>query len=292
MKILCVNITVNYSLTNAVIFVKENLLITLLDFDNYMIINGQEIRRVLLEVINEYSGRDSSFQSGVVLGEAQRRLNIRNNLEMEQALLTFWHDLFRSGYLAWGYNLSNPNPPFCHLTEQGRATLRHLSRDPANPAGYLAHVARTAPLNPIADSYLKEAIHTYNSNCFKAAAVMIGAAAESIILVLRDTLETKIREASRTPPKDLLDWRIKKVLESIKKDFECKKANIPTALFESFEAYWPAFTQQIRASRNEAGHPSSIDPVTEETVHASLLIFPELAKLASELTSWISSSYT
>lgn len=245
-----------------------------------MNIKGQEIRRALMEVIAEYSGRDSSFQSGVVLGEAQKRLNIRNNIEMEQALLTFWHDLFRSGYLAWGYNLSNPNPPFCHLTEQGRATLRHLSRDPANPEGYLAHIARTAPLNLIADSYLKEAIHTYNSNCFKAAAVMIGAAAESIILELRDTLRSKIHEIGRIPPKDLVDWRIKRVLDSIKKEIEIKKTAIPTALVESFEAYWPAFTQQIRASRNEAGHPSSIDPVTEETVHASLLIFPELAKLA------------
>lgn len=257
-----------------------------------MTVNGQEIRRVFLEVINELSRRGSSLQSGVVLREVQSRLNIRNNLEMEQVLLTFWHDLLRSGYLAWGYDLANPDPPFCHLTEQGRRTLSNLSRDPANPEGYLAHVTRTAPLNPIADSYLKEAIHSYNNNCYKASAVMIGAAAESIILVLREVLVTKIQGLTRTPPRDLLDWRIKKILESIKKEIESKKADIPTALFESFEAYWPAFTQQIRASRNEAGHPSSIDPVTEETVHASLLIFPELAKLASELTAWISSSYT
>ncbi|MFA6055587.1 MAG: hypothetical protein WC769_09450 [Thermodesulfovibrionales bacterium] len=256
-----------------------------------MNIKGQEIRRVLLEIIAEYSTSGASFQSGSILGEAERRLNIRNNIELEQALLTFWHDLFRSGYLAWGYNLSNPNPPFCHLTEQGRSTLQHLSRDPSNPEGYLAHIARNVSLNLIAASYLEEAVHTYNSNCFKAAAVMIGAAAESIILELRDKLQSKILEFGRTPSKDLIDWRIKKILDAIRKEIEIKKAAIPTVLFESFEAYWPAFTQQIRASRNDAGHPQSIDPVTEEMVHASLLIFPELAKLAAELNDWIALNY-
>lgn len=257
-----------------------------------MNIKGQEIRRVLLEIIAEYSAKGGSFQSGSVLGEAERRLNIRNNLELEQALLTFWHDLFRSGYLAWGYNLANPNPPFCHLTEQGRSTLQHLSRDPANPEGYFAHLAQNVSLNLIAISYLKEAVHTYNSNCFKAAAVMIGAATESIILELRDILQSKILEIGRTPAKDLMDWRTKKILDSIKKEMEMKKTSMPSVLFESFESYWPAFTQQIRASRNEAGHPSSIDSVTEEMVHASLLIFPELAKLSDDLKAWISASYT
>lgn len=202
-----------------------------------MNIKGQEIRKVLLEIIAEYSTKGGSFQSGSVLGEAEKRLNIRNNLELEQALLTFWHDLFRSGYLAWGYNLANPNLPFCHLTEQGRSTLQHLSRDPANPEGYFAHLEQNVSLNLIAISYLKEAVHSYNSNCFKAAAVMIGAAAESIILELRDILQAKILEIGRTPPKDLMDWRIKKILDSIKKEIEMKKASIPSALFEPFESY-------------------------------------------------------
>lgn len=253
---------------------------------------GEEIRRVLLEVIAEHSARNSSLQSDTVLREVEKRLNIRYDIAIEQALLTLWHDLFQSGYLAWGYNLANPNPPHCHLTEQDRSTLQHLSRDPANPEGYHAHIRRTTFLNPIADSYLKEAVHTYNSNCFKAAAVMIGAASESVVFELRNKLQSKIQEIGKTSPKDLNDWRTKKVLDAIKKEIESKKATIPTALFESFEAYWPAFVQQIRTSRNEAGHPSSIEPVTEEIVHASLLIFPALAKLTSELTAWIATEYT
>lgn len=253
---------------------------------------GEEIRRVVLEVINYYSNKDASFQSGTILGEAQRRLGINHNVSMEQALLTLWHDLFRTGYLAWGYNLSNPNPPFCHLTDQGRRTLQHLSRDPSNPDGYLHHLNQTATLNPISNSYLKEALISFNTNCYKAAAVMIGASSEGLVLELRDTLVAKITSLSRTPGKDLEDWRIKKVLDALKKELDTKKPSIPTPLWEAYQGFWPAFTQQIRAARNDAGHPTNIDPVTEETVHASLLIFPELAKLSNELSSWITAYYT
>jgi hypothetical protein len=58
-------------------------------------------------------------------------------------------------------------------------------------------------------------------------------------------------------------------------------------LRERYEMYWSAFAGQIRTARNDAGHPTSIDPVTADTVHASLLIFPELAGLAGALWNWV-----
>lgn len=256
-------------------------------------ITGQEIRKVLLEIINEFSQIGPGyFQTGAILNKAAQRLKIRNNLANEQALLTLYYDLFRSGQLSWGYNLPNTDPPFCHLTDQGRQTLQHLSRDPSNPDGYLAHLRTQYSLNPIAESYVHEALNTYASNCFKATAVMIGAAAESTILELRDALITRMTSLGKTPPKSLRDWRVKRVIDSLKKELELQKGNMPVPLYEAFEAYWPAFTQQIRTARNEAGHPTSVDPVTPETVHASLLIFPELAKLGSELKTWVSQHYT
>jgi len=38
--------------------------------------------------------------------------------------LTHFYDLFRIGLMSWGYNLSNPAPPFMHLTDQDRQTLK------------------------------------------------------------------------------------------------------------------------------------------------------------------------
>jgi len=75
--------------------------------------------------------------------------------------------------------------------------------------------------------------------------------------------------------------------DALRTFFEGHAGHFRRELREPFEAYWPAFAHQIRAARNDAGHPTSVDPVTPDTVHASLLIFPELAVLANGLSRWI-----
>lgn len=255
--------------------------------------DGNQIRKVLLEVVDDLSKRPDTFlQSGWILQETVKKLNLGKNIDHERALLTYFHDLFRLGHLAWGANLANSDPPFCHVTEQGRRTLANISRDPANPDGYLQHLDAKHSLSPIARSYVNEALATFNSGCFKASAVMIGVAAESIVLEVRDILSARLESLAKSSPKELMDWRVKTVLDAIEKLLGPKKKTMPNPLYERFESYWPAFTQQIRTVRNESGHPLNIDPVSQEMVHASLLIFPELAVLAKDLTAWINTSYT
>lgn len=254
--------------------------------------DGEALRRTVLEVVNELGGREGvQLQSASVLQESAQRLNVQG-VEDEQALLAFFGDLFRIGYLAWGYNLSNPAPPFCHITENGRAALAALSRDPSNPDGYLANLHAQGNLNPVSESYIQEALATYAAGCFKATAVMVGAAAESVVLEFRDSLLARLDDLGRPRPPELDDWRIKRILDCLESLLMAHKASMPRQLFEAFGSYWPAFTQQVRSARNAAGHPTSIDPVGEDTVQASLLIFPELVKLSTELKEWVTSSYT
>ena len=40
----------------------------------------------------------------------------------------------------------------------------------------------------------------------------------------------------------------------------------------------------IRMTRNDAGHPSSVDPITREAIHGALLTFPEQARLSFDLS--------
>lgn len=250
-----------------------------------------KLRNELLQAVHDAAKNNNphTLQSGDVLRKFHSQFS---GLEYEQAVLTLWQDLFRTGYLSWGINLSNPNAPFFHLTEKGRRWLEHFSRDPVNPDGYMAYVAKQANLNPIARSYLEEAVKTYNNNCIKSSVVMTGAASESLALDLRDALVSKIKSLGQQVPKDLEDSRIKRVLEALEKTIEMKKASMTLNLREAFESQWAAFVHQIRQARNDAGHPRSIDAVTDETAHGSLLIFPELAKLYSDLSSWISTSYS
>ena len=255
-------------------------------------VDSETLRRVVLEVVRELGDRsDASLQSRSILREAESRLEVKG-IEDERALLTFFGDLFRIGHLAWGHNLNNPEPPFCHITDKGRAALAALSRDPSNPEGYLANLHESGKLNSVSESYIREALATYAADCFKATAVMVGAAAEAVVLELRDTLVARHDDLGKEHPSNLGDWRIKRILDCVEELFMAQKGAMPRELFEAFESYWPAFTQQVRVARNAAGHPTSIDPVEEHTVQASLLIFPEFVKLSTELQDWIAVGYS
>ena len=112
----------------------------------------------------------------------------------------------------------------------------------------------------------------------------------SIINEIARCLEMPLNNGKSQPvAAKLQDWRVKTVLDQLASEIDSRLGSMPRALREEYSAYWPAFTGQIRMARNDAGHPTSIDPVTVDTVHASLLIFPQLAKLSLELLAWINS---
>jgi len=249
------------------------------------------IREILLTEIKAQQPTDfygPTLQQSSILNAVARKLGASHNPDLEQAILTQWGELFRTGLLAWGLNLSNPDSPFFHLTERGRQALQNVTRDPSNPDGYLRHLASIATLEPVAISYLTEGLECYVAGLFKAAAVMVGGAAECVILDLRNVTVQKLTFLKTPVPKDMEDWRIKTVSDTLRDFFERQSAKFTRELREPFEAYWSAFAQQIRATRNDAGHPASVDPVTPDTVHASLLIFPELVRLANSLSRWVS----
>ncbi|MDP2897603.1 MAG: hypothetical protein Q8Q12_13770 [bacterium] len=251
-----------------------------------------EIRRVVLQVIKEQGEMPGPpLHSTSILQDAARRLQIRGDLHDQRALLSFVHDLFRTGYLAWGHDLDNANPTFCHLTERGRRGLGHLSRDPADPDGYLAYLRDKTSLTELSESYVREALATFNSGCHRATAVMIGAAAEAMVLSLRDAVVQKMDQANLNRPTGLDDWRISRVLDGLEEAFKAKKNEMPRELYDAFEHNWRALTHQIRTVRNAAGHPENIEPVTEEEVHAALWLFPALASLISRLEEWVKGGY-
>ena len=104
-----------------------------------------DIRETILQVAESQRPRDqygANLQSSSLLGAVRDSLMAGpRDPELEEAILTQWHDLLRGGYFAWGMNLGNPDPPWFHFTDRGRKALERLSRDPGNPAGYLRHLS-------------------------------------------------------------------------------------------------------------------------------------------------------
>src|SRR5260370_1146522 len=88
--------------------------------------------------------------------------------------------------------------------------------------------------------------------------------AERLVLEVRDALVARLQALNQTVPPGLTDWRIKRVLSTLEATVATRKVSMSPALFERFEANWPAITHQIRTARNEAGHPVSVEPGTPQ----------------------------
>jgi len=225
-----------------------------------------------------------------VLAAVAKQCGQPRNRDFDQIILTEWHDLFRTGYFAWGHDLQNPNPPFFHFTERGRRAIERFGRDPGNPSGYLRYLTAVATLNRITHSYLLEGLDRFVAGLHKAAAVMIGASAESLVLDLRDVASERLTETHQSEPHGRADLRIKTVSYTLNRIPDAKKAQLSTELREDFDASWSAFAHHIRVTRNDAGHPASVDSVAEQAVHASFLIFADLARLQNKLAQWTSTT--
>jgi hypothetical protein len=259
---------------------------------------SRSIREVLLETIEKEpkSPGGGPMDRNTVLEAAAKTLGINHDPSQQLALLSEWNELFRTGVLGQGKALNTLDPPWFHVTKHGRQALEHLSRDPSNPAGYmrqLENLQPTSAVGPVAKSYVVEALACYVTGLYKASAVMIGAAAEATILDVRHFLVKRLKAGTTTPSAKLMDklesWQIKTVTDGLQQVFEDRiDKKKYRQLREKFEAHWSGLTHEIRTTRNDAGHPTSIDPVTPESVHASLLMFPVLAGLAGDLVVWVS----
>ena len=88
-----------------------------------MAVGYTALKQKVLEAATECAKRGAGYsQQRPVLDEVATAVGTgmypRLELDLQQAILTCWHDLFREGSLSWGYNLDNPDPPFFHIPER------------------------------------------------------------------------------------------------------------------------------------------------------------------------------
>lgn len=253
------------------------------------------IREALLKAMKSQPRNYSNPKQ--ILEETGNQLGAEKNTDLQRAILFEWQRLFTNGIAAWGVDFNNCDPPFFHLTDLGNKALGNISRDPANPDGYMRHL-KTILSNPIAESYALEALDTFSKNCFKATAVMIGVAAESIVLDIRDAIVKQLDLLKKPANTKLTSWQAKAILDEIDtvltvaldNAITAKRDNPTVKLREAFKYNWPSMTHMIRVARNDAGHPGSIDPVTQADVYATLLTFPHQVHIANQLKEWVSTA--
>ncbi len=77
----------------------------------------QKLLDLVFEVAKEVSQKRGSAQQSIVLREVANRIGNTMDENVQQQILTCWHDLFRLGRLSWGLNIDNPDAPFFHVPQ-------------------------------------------------------------------------------------------------------------------------------------------------------------------------------
>jgi hypothetical protein len=85
-----------------------------------MSIDYDQLKKKVLEAARQCATRGPGYsQQRTVLDEVASAtggdMYTRLDLDLQQAILTCWHDLFLEGTLSWGYDLDNPDSPFFHI---------------------------------------------------------------------------------------------------------------------------------------------------------------------------------
>jgi hypothetical protein len=251
-----------------------------------------EARLAVLNVLSQYRKEtERSFGRRYVLERAAQSLGQFGDQHGGLLVMAAYDDLFRSGVINFGRSIGQSGPEWGNLSEHGIAALSNVDRDPSNPTGYLAAIAPYLKGQDIALSYLNEALDTYNKGNVKASAVMLGCAVEALSLSLRDRLKARLEANGRTAPGTLDDWRIATVLRALEQQLDTRVTAMPRPLRERYESFWMAWTGLFRMTRNEAGHPKSIEPVSRDAVHGQLLLLHEHARLVFELGGWVENEF-
>jgi hypothetical protein len=261
-----------------------------------------DVRQIVLDTIKEQSKNgEDVFRADEMMKEISKKVNDGTR---RADILTHWNDLLRAGFIAL-WNLDDTvNRRFqgagvYFVTKSGEKSLEHVSRDPINQNGYMAYLDQDVTLDPVTRGYVEEALGTYRACCYKATAVMIGAAVENLALNLRDELVARLKAHGGTVTKKMESWKVKTFLEAVAEkiisdlriDEKRTKDDAKRQLLEDAEARLFPVAVEFRKTRNDAGHPASLDPVHPADVHSNLLLFPTTAKLFSKLTEWVVAYY-
>lgn len=239
------------------------------------------------------SDKPDHFDLSDIAARIGAKLGRRVDVSLEQAVLDVYFELFRSGLISFCYSTSRGDLMKFRLTDAGNSYLEDAEHAPENLVGYLAGIPLPSGLSAVGQSYLDEALRVFGSGHYRAAAVLLGAAAESTVLEIRDAYVKKLEETRESPRSTLTDQNAsaKQIYEALDKTLTERKDEMPTDLAEEFDAHWYSFLSDIRLSRNESGHPRTIAPVTRDAVRAGFLQLRSIARVAADLKSWIESGF-
>jgi hypothetical protein len=210
------------------------------------------------------------------------------------ALDVFW-ELFLEGVVAPGFNASNPNLPFFHVTQYGRIVLQTGEYQPHDREGYLARLTHGVSVpDATVMAYLEEGLETFARGTLVASMVMLGVAAERVFDLLCTSMAPALVDKSEAATfRKLLDRFAMKPKVDWVHDKLCtiqESRPRPDGFPENATLAVTAIYDLIRSQRNDLGHPRDLPPrLSREEIHTNLLIFPRYYETAESIRRFLES---
>jgi len=259
-----------------------------------------EIRSAILEAMNDADapnqvvGLEHAVRRilGVRAGERSPPPDTVLDPEAKRLFFEVVWNFIGTGILVPYYNRSNTKWPFLSLTTEGRELAERGEPSPADPDGFLRHVedAFSSGLPDTVSLYLREAVFAFNRRLYIAASVMLGVAAEGLLLEVASAVRDSHLDASVGR-----DWYAGSIestpalrqYRSIASKLEPVQRDMPHELRERFDANFRSIRNLIREQRNEDGHPTGNTRDRDDLLPA-LYLFAPYARLTAELIGWLS----
>ena len=181
------------------------------------------------------------------------------------------------------------NLPWIQVTEWGGICLQKGEFLPYDTGSFLSRLKAQIPhLDQIVELYLKEALNSFRAGNYLSAAVMVGVASERILIVLRDVILNSVKEDDRRKKfkESTENQTAKRIHDEIEKKLDPIREQLPLELQDSIGTEVGGIFQEIRRTRNDAGHPTG-RIIEKEEAYALLQLFPVYAKAAYCLINWL-----
>ena len=206
----------------------------------------------------------------------------------DRILAVIW-ELIIEGVYTPGSGTVRSTFPFLRATKYGRKVFEAGELTAHDPDDYLQKLKMACPaIDSTTLLYATEALDTFRLGNFLASVVMIGVAAESMLL----RLVVSIHSALQIPQKQLKFEKATKdksaktqhdeVLVRLRSPVSPLPADLDSVLTQHIDGIYDL----MRRTRNDAGHPTGRRMERDET-HALLLLFPTYCKTVCDLMDWL-----
>lgn len=209
----------------------------------------------------------------------------------EKITAVIW-ELIIEGIYTPGIGMQQPNLPFLHVTAYGQKCFEAGELTAHDPDEYLRRLKASCPsIDDTTLLYTGEALDTFRTGKYLASTVMIGVAAENMLLRLVDVvhkaLDTPQRQAKFE--KDTKGKGAKTQHDEVLKLLRSPAIPLPAKLGYVLTQQIDGIYDLIRRTRNEAGHPTG-SRMERGPTHALLLLFPMYCQTVHDLMEWLATN--